>query len=57
MASVRDFLKEEWGGVITTEYVLFVIAVLLILIVGVFYLTDTMSLLFGKYALFFQAPS
>jgi Flp pilus assembly pilin Flp len=49
----KKFLKEDQGGPITTEYVIFVAAIGIIMGVGVVALFNGMSALFGAWSGYF----
>lgn len=53
--TAKDFLKEENGGAITAEYVIFVAAIAIIMAVGVGVLFNAMRALFGAWAGYFGA--
>jgi len=54
---LRNFLQEEQGGPVTTEYVVFVAAIGIIMAVGVFALYNGMSAVFNAWAGYFAAPA
>jgi Flp pilus assembly pilin Flp len=51
----EKFLKEDKGGPITTEYVVFVAAIGILMAVGVGVMFNGMSNLFGAWAAYFTA--
>jgi Flp pilus assembly pilin Flp len=53
--TLEKFLKEEKGAATTTEYVVFVAAIGIILAAGVGVLFNSMSTLFGAWATYFGA--
>jgi hypothetical protein len=53
---LRNFLQGEHGGPVTTEYVVFVAAIGIILAVGVFALYNGMAAVFNAWAGYFATP-
>lgn len=53
----KNFLREEQGGPVTTEYVVFVAAIGIIMAVGVITLYNGMAAVFNAWAGYFAAPS
>ena len=53
----RNFLREEHGGPVATEYVVFVAAIGIIMAVGVFALYNGMEAVFNAWAGYFAAPT
>jgi len=53
--TAKKFLSEEKGGPVTTEYVIFVAAIGIIMAVGVGILFNAMGNLFGAWAGYFGA--
>jgi Flp pilus assembly pilin Flp len=57
MNGLKQFLREELGAVITAEYVIFLAAIGIILVVGIAALFGGLQNLFNAYSTYFQPPS
>ena len=57
MKKLKHFWRDERGGVLATEYILFVAAIGIILVVGVAVLFGGLSALVGAYAGYFSKGS
>lgn len=55
--NIRNFFRGDQSGAVVTEYVVFVAAIGIILVVGVAALFNGMKALFGNYAQYFGAGS
>lgn len=56
MKSLKQFWRDE-KGVVTVEYVVFVAAIGILLVLGVWVLINGMGDLFGAYSNYFRPPS
>lgn len=57
MQRLRQFWPEESGAVITTEYMVFVVAIVILLAMGVWALMGGLEALFSAYTNYFRPPS